>query len=106
MILQLLGFAMRKLRLVNTVKEVVETPNSYLVAKPRSWRIIITITNFNGERLKVRINQPVGGRFITIANIGYDRLQDLINVLLLIRQKLDEAGAKEKFTKQASEDFL
>jgi hypothetical protein len=96
----------RKLKQVKTVKEVVETANSYLVAKPRNWRVVLTITNFNDERLKIRINQPVGGRFITVVNVNYDRLQDLINLLMLVKQKLEEAGAKDKFLKQATEEIL
>jgi hypothetical protein len=96
----------KKLKQVFTLKDLIETPNSYFVAKPRASRIIITLTNFNGERLKIRITQPVSGRFIQIVNVNYDRLQDVINILSLLKQRLDESGASQKFIKQQSEELF
>jgi hypothetical protein len=96
----------RKLKQVYTLKDLVETPDSYMVVKPKTMRTIITLTNFAGERLKIRITQPVGGRFIQIVNINYDRLQDVIGMLQVIRQKLDENGADKKFIKPQPEQIL
>jgi hypothetical protein len=96
----------KKLRQVYTLKEVIETPNTYLIAKHKIWRVIITLTNFNGERLKIRITQPINGRFIQILNINYDRLQDVINILTILRQKLHEQGADQKFIKPQSEELF
>jgi len=96
----------RKLKPALSLKEVIETPDSYLVAKPRTWRVVLTVTNFRGERLKIRITQPVGGRFIQILNVNYERLQDLINILLVLKQKLDELGAKDKFARPPHEELF
>jgi len=96
----------RKLKQVYTLKELVETANSYMVVKPKTMRVVITLTNFGGERLKIRITQPVGGRFIQLVNVNYDRLQDVISILHILKQKLDEHGASQKFTKPQTEEIL
>ena len=96
----------RKLKQVYTLKELIETANSYMVVKPKTMRIIVTLTNFNDERLKIRVVQPIGGRFIQVINVNYDRLQDIINVLNILKQKLDEQGASQKFTKPQPEQIL
>jgi len=96
----------RKLKQVFTLKELVETPNSYMVVKPKTVRIIITLTNFNGERLKIRVTQPVSGKFIQLINVNYERLQDIINILNILKQKLDENGASQKFLKPQSEELF
>ena len=96
----------RKLKQVYTLKELVETANSYMVVKPKTMRIIVTLTNFNDERLKIRVTQPVSGRFIQVVNVNYDRLQDVINMLQIIKQKLDENGANKKFIKPQAEEIL
>jgi hypothetical protein len=96
----------RKLKQVYTLKDLIETPNSYMVVKPKTTRIIITLTNFNGERLKIRIVQPVTGRFVQVVNVNYDRLQDVINMLQIIKQKLDENGADKKFVRPQAEEIL
>jgi hypothetical protein len=96
----------RKLKQVYTLKDLIETPDSYMVVKPKTLRVIVTLTNFGGERLKVRITQPVGGRFIQVVNVNYDRLADVIEMLKVIKQKLDEAGAAQKFIRPQAEQIL
>ena len=71
----------KKLRQVFSIKEVINTPNSYYKVFDPQSRWIIMLVNFNNRTLKVRIVNNVRGRIITVLNINYNRLYDIKKVI-------------------------
>jgi len=71
----------KKLKQVFSIKEVINTPNSYYKVFDPTSRWIIMLVNFDGRTLKVRIVNNVRGRIITILNINYNRLYDIKKVI-------------------------
>jgi len=89
-----------KLTEVHTLEDLVKTANSYIVLKPRNIRWIITLTNFRNQTLKIRVTVPVVNRFITLLNINYHQLNDLLNIVTLLKERLDRVNGVEKFIPQ------
>jgi hypothetical protein len=82
------------LRQVNRLAEL--TPGTYIVRrldKPRGWMVMIT--RFRDGNVKIRVSAITQGKLIQIANVNAYRVEELIQLLQKIYERLPEDVKKQ-----------
>jgi len=97
------GGATGGLTQVSSLDELVRKPGSYLTVRLESPRWWLNIMHFADGNYKIRISAITGGGIVTIANVNASRLDDLINILQRVKQRLNEKGVKTSVERQREE---
>lgn len=94
-----------KLQRVNKLSEVVATKNSYIVRTLDSPRWIVTVMHFSDGNIKVRVSARTGQGLIQLLNLNAIRLDNMIELLTMLKQKLNELGVRTKEEDQEEEEW-
>lgn len=85
-----------KMKRVDSIDDLVNTANSYLVRNIDHPRWKLTLTHFDSGVYKIRVSAFVRDKkqYIDIVNVNANRLDNLISLLVKVRKALDEHGVK------------
>jgi hypothetical protein len=92
-----------KLTMVNRLAEL--RPGTYWskrLDKPRGW--IVVVSRFNDGNVKIRISTMAGRELIQILNVNLQRVQDLIEILNKVVERLPE-DAKQVRVQEEEEEW-